>query len=255
MLRLACLALLLLPAFAAAQDKDPIRERFEKFVDDGELPGAVLLVGTKDKNVYDCVTGMANFADRISMERTTLFRIASMTKPITAVAIMMLADEGKLSVEDAVEKHLPEFKGQDAGRGERQGFDHTEEAEAPHHAARLADAHLGDGQLPRGLGRPVYEAELHARRSDHRRLAGAARARARRSEWSYNNPGIDTLGRIVEVAIGNELREVPADAHLRSARHERFDLLPDRGAGEKRRPHLRRSRMASLSRRRTVCSM
>ena len=55
------------------------------------------------------------------MTKDTLFRIASMTKPITAIGIMILADEGKLSPDDDVAKHLPEFKGQmlvaDRGQG------------------------------------------------------------------------------------------------------------------------------------------
>ena len=46
------------------------------------------------------------------MRSDTLFRIASMTKPITAIGIMILVDEGKLAVDDPVEKHLPEFRGQ-----------------------------------------------------------------------------------------------------------------------------------------------
>ena len=46
------------------------------------------------------------------MEKDTLFRIASMTKPITAIGIMILVDEGKLSPDDDVAKHLPEFTGQ-----------------------------------------------------------------------------------------------------------------------------------------------
>ena len=211
MLRFVCFALLVFPAFAAAQDKDPIRDRFVKFGADGELSGAVVLVGTKDKIVYEGATGMANFKDRIPMEKSTLFRIASMTKPITAIAIMMLADEGKLSVEDAVEKHLPEFKDQKVLseflynplklKGDLPKHYELKSPKRPITLRDLLTHTSGLGNYPAGL------ADLYTKRNYT--LAEATIAvsqvplvREPGVEWSYNNPGIDTLGRIVEVASG-----------------------------------------------------
>ena len=197
MLRIACLALLLLPAFAGAQD---IRTRFDKFVADGELSGAVLLVGSKDGVKLHEAVGQANLADKTPMEKTTLFRIASMTKPITAIAVMMLVDEGKLSVEDAVEKHLPEFKGQMLI-----GLQNKElTLKKPKRPITLRDllTHTsGMGQYPPGL------AELYTKRNYTLSEATIAVSqvplvREAGEAWSYNNPGIDTLGRIVEVASG-----------------------------------------------------
>jgi CubicO group peptidase (beta-lactamase class C family) len=201
MLRIACFALLLVPAFAAAQDKDPIRDRFVKFGADGELSGAVVLVGTKDKILYAGATGMANFKDRIPMEKSTLFRIASMTKPITAIAIMMLVDEGKLSVDDAVEKHLPVFKGQMLVAAKDKESTTLKKPTRPITLRDLLTHTSGMGQYPAGL------ADLYTKRNYT--LAEATIAvsqvplvREPSVEWSYNNPGIDTLGRIVEVASG-----------------------------------------------------
>jgi CubicO group peptidase (beta-lactamase class C family) len=201
MLRIACFALLLVPAFAAAQDKDPIRDRFVKFGADGELSGAVVLVGTKDKILYAGATGMANFKDRIPMEKSTLFRIASMTKPITAIAIMMLVDEGKLSVDDAVEKHLPVFKGQMLVAAKDKESTTLKKPTRPITLRDLLTHTSGMGQYPAGL------ADLYTKRNYT--LAEATIAvsqvplvREPGVEWSYNNPGIDTLGRIVEVASG-----------------------------------------------------
>jgi CubicO group peptidase (beta-lactamase class C family) len=57
-------------------------------------------------------TGLADREAQKPMRTDSLFWIASMTKPITATAVLMLQDEGKLSVEDPVEKYLPEFKNQ-----------------------------------------------------------------------------------------------------------------------------------------------
>ncbi len=199
MFRIACLALLLIPAFAAAADADPIRDRFVKFGHDGELAGAVVLVGTKDKILYEGATGMANFADHVQMQKSTLFRIASMTKPITAIAIMMLADEGKLSVEDAVEKHLPEFKGQMLVAAKDKESMTLKQPKRPITLRDLLTHTSGMGQYPAGI------ADLYTKRNYT--LAEATIAvsqvplvREPGEEWSYNNPGIDTLGRIVEVA-------------------------------------------------------
>jgi len=201
MLRSATLLLLVLPAFAAAQGKNPLRDRFVKFGDDGELSGAVLLVGTKDKIAYDCVTGMANLADKTPMRKSTLFRIASMTKPITALAIMMLVDEGKLSVEDAVEKHLPEFKGQMLVAAKDKETTALKRPKRPITLRDLLTHTSGMGNYPAGL------ADLYTKRNFT--LAEATIAvsqvplvREPGEAWSYNNPGIDTLGRIVEVASG-----------------------------------------------------
>lgn len=76
------------------------------------ISGAVALVETREgKTVVNC-SGYADIANKKPMSPRTLFWIASRTKPITAVAVLMLQDEGKLNVEDAVEKYLPEFKKQ-----------------------------------------------------------------------------------------------------------------------------------------------
>src|SRR5205814_596978 len=110
-----CLFVLSLSALAAAQPagkSEALRATVQKFVDDGELPGVVTFVGNKDGVIDVQVLGLADLEKKAPMRRDTLFRIASMTKPITALAVMQLVEEGKVNVEDPVEKYLPEFKGQ-----------------------------------------------------------------------------------------------------------------------------------------------
>ena len=86
--------------------------QLQPLVDRHSLAGAVLLVSSKDR-VLDLETvGYADIAAKKPMRTDNLFWIASMNKPITATALMMLVDEGKVNVEDPVEKYLPEFKGQ-----------------------------------------------------------------------------------------------------------------------------------------------
>ena len=101
----------LLPAVSPAQDLPfgGIKPAMQKFVDDGDLAGAVTLVGNKDGILSHETVGQRDLADKSPMRKDALFRIASMTKPITAIAIMILVDEGKLSPDDDVAKHLPEF--------------------------------------------------------------------------------------------------------------------------------------------------
>ena len=199
MLRSACLALLVFPAFAWAED--PIRDRFVQFGADGDLAGAVVIVGTKDKIVYEGATGMANSADRIPMEPSTLFRIASMTKPITAIAVMMLVDEGKLSVDDAVEKLLPEFKDQMLIAAKDKDTTTLKKPKRPITVRDLLTHTSGLANYPSGL------ADLYTKRN--RTISEATIAVSQLpltfepgTKWSYCNSGIDTLGRIVEVASG-----------------------------------------------------
>lgn len=75
----------------------------------GAVAGVVTLVVNRDGVVYAGVAGKQDVARTVEMSVDTIFRIASMTKPITSVAIMMLAEEGKLALDDPVAKFLPQF--------------------------------------------------------------------------------------------------------------------------------------------------
>ena len=78
-------------------------------VDTGKIPGSVLTIVTDGSIVYSEAEGMADIEDEIQMGQHHIFRMASMTKPVTSVAVLMLAEEGKLSVNDPVSKFIPEF--------------------------------------------------------------------------------------------------------------------------------------------------
>ena len=75
-----------------------------------DLAGAVTLVARKGKVVHFAAHGSTDFEANKPMRTDTLFRMASMTKPITAVAVLMLMEEGKLMLSDPVSKFIPEFK-------------------------------------------------------------------------------------------------------------------------------------------------
>lgn len=82
------------------------------FVDKHELAGAVALVADKSKVLSVESVGFADIGGEKAMKADSVFWIASQSKPMTAVAVMILVDEGKISLDDPIEKYLPEFRGQ-----------------------------------------------------------------------------------------------------------------------------------------------
>jgi CubicO group peptidase (beta-lactamase class C family) len=84
-------------------------QRLHKHVDDGKLPGTFVRVIKDGKVVYNDAYGMIDVANNKPIQENSLYRIFSMTKPITAVAIMTLYDQGKLQLDDKVSKYIPEF--------------------------------------------------------------------------------------------------------------------------------------------------
>jgi len=144
-------------------------------------------VVTKDKVVHLETTGLADIAAQKPMRPDSLFWIASMTKPVTAVAILMLQDEGKLNVADLIAKHIPEFaslktpSGQPANLTIAQALTHTSGlGEAPEPGAR--NAHTLAELIPLFLAAPMqYEPG---------------------TKWRYTQSGINVAARIVEMASG-----------------------------------------------------
>jgi len=203
----ALLALFGWVAAAVGAELDParlaaIRPRMQQFVDRGEIAGAVTLVGRRDRVVSLEAVGYRDLAAKAPMQPDTMFRIASMTKPITAAGIMILVDERKLSIEDPVEKHLPEFRGiQVVLKRSKEGVILAK----PSRPITVRDLLTHTSGMPGGL--PPELADLYLKRD--RTLAEAVRAFAKRpldfepgTKWAYCNVGIDTLGRIIEVASG-----------------------------------------------------
>lgn len=176
-----------LPAFAEVPQLPGIGNAMQELISKHEIAGAVTVVVTKDKVVHLESTGFADVATKKPVSPDTLFWIASMTKPITGAAILMLQDEGKLNVADPVAKYLPEFanlkspSGKPANLTITQILTHTSglgEATGPaaQQAKTLADL------VPLWLAAPMqYE-------------PGA--------KWQYCQSGINAGARIVEVVSG-----------------------------------------------------
>jgi CubicO group peptidase (beta-lactamase class C family) len=83
---------------------------FKNDVDKGAIPGTVVLIARKGKVAYYETTGFQDRENKIPMARNSIFRVASMSKPFTSLAAMMLAEEGKIQLAYPVSRYLPEFK-------------------------------------------------------------------------------------------------------------------------------------------------
>jgi CubicO group peptidase (beta-lactamase class C family) len=201
LLRHPCLALLAAALVSASfASPTPIAQRMKAFVDDGTISGAVTLVATHDRVLSLDVVGQADVANRKPMRADSLFWIASMTKPVAAVAVLMLQDEGKLNVEDPVEKYLPEFKNQWLTK---EKSSNTVTLVRPVRPITIRDllthtSGLGDVPSPRPNA-TLAELVLAYAQQPLRFPPG--------SKWEYCNSGINTLGRIVEVVSGQKIEK------------------------------------------------
>jgi CubicO group peptidase (beta-lactamase class C family) len=101
-----------LPAASPSMDARgaaAISDFLRSAVSRGDVPGVVVIVVSPDRTLYHEAFGRMN-AQGAAMQKDTIFNIASMTKAITSLGVMMLVDEGKLGLDDEVSKYLPEFK-------------------------------------------------------------------------------------------------------------------------------------------------
>jgi len=87
-----------------------VHETIQRHIDAGDITGAVTLVASRGRLVHLEAHGLMDLASKRPMAKDSIFRIMSMTKPVTAVAVMMMEEQGKLRLTDPVSKYLPEFK-------------------------------------------------------------------------------------------------------------------------------------------------
>jgi CubicO group peptidase (beta-lactamase class C family) len=187
--------------YGASSIKSPedITGVLQPFVDHHTIPGAVTLVATKDEILSINAVGYADLAERRPMRADSLFWIASQSKSMTAAALMMLVDEGKVNTEDPVEKYLPEFKGQMYVAEKDQ--DHVL-LKKPGHPIRIREILSHSSGLP--FSSPIERPTL-----DALTLCEAVRSYAMSpldsdpgTKYNYSNAGINTAGRIIEVVSG-----------------------------------------------------
>src|SRR6266436_3195566 len=88
---------------------DKVGDYIKNEIARGKIPGAIVLIQQHGKPVYFEKFGVRDVATKLPMTDDTIFRLYSMSKPITSVAAMMLVDDGKLRLDDPVSKYIPAF--------------------------------------------------------------------------------------------------------------------------------------------------
>ena len=177
-----------------------VRAAVEPFIDAGEIAGAVTLVARKGEIVSFETMGVSDLATGREMQKSDLFWIASMTKPMAGAALMMLVEEGKLSVDDLVETHLPEFKDQWMIA---EKSDNEMTLKKPSQKISVLDilthtAGVPNTDEPRGH---TSLTELTAMVSQQPLEFEPG------SRWKYSTAGTNTVGRIVEVVSGQPFED------------------------------------------------
>jgi len=186
-----------------------IARSLRPFVDSHTLAGAVTLVASRDGILSLEVVGFADIAAGRPMQKDSLFWIASMSKPMTAAALMMLVDEGKVNVEDPVEKYLPEFRGQMLAV--EQDADHVL-LRRPARPITVRDILTHTSGLPFG-SRVEHHIDAFPLRVAVLTYALTPLKFAPGSKYEYSNAGINTAGRLAKSykpnAANTGLEETP----------------------------------------------
>ncbi|MCC6354034.1 MAG: beta-lactamase family protein, partial [Verrucomicrobiae bacterium] len=223
---LAPLSLLLALAAPApiAATQPSIAPNLQPFVDSGTLAGAVVLVADTNGVLALETVGWMDVAGKRPMRTDCLFWIASQSKPITAAALMILVDEGKVSTDDPVEKYLPEFK--DLWVAAESDKDHVL-LKRPRHPILVREILSHTSGLP-------FKSPLEQPTLDLFPLEARVRSYAMMpllfepgTQSKYSNAGINTAARIVEVVAGMPFEKFLDDRILKPLGMKDTTFWPD----------------------------
>lgn len=169
----------------AAPELPGVAAAMQKHVDAGVISGAVTIVITPEEVLHSAATGFSNRETDRAMRPDALFEIKSMTKPVTAVALLQLQEAGKLHVDDLVSKHIPGFAALKTPSGK---------------PANLTISHLmthtsGLGEGGRNIPAPDLATLVKRALIDKMQFEPGAK-------WKYCQSGINTAGRIIEIVSG-----------------------------------------------------
>ena len=207
-----------------------ISQMIQRRIAAGDIAGAVTIVARKGKVAHLSAQGVMDLSTKQPMTAASMFRIASMTKPVVGVAVMMMVEEGKLRLNDPVSRYIPEFRGMKVavaqpaggqaggaqpggGRGTEPRF-YTVPAQREITLKDLLTHVSGLGSGPMGNSDIAKVARKEGEKlADYiPRLGGTALEFQPGSRWTYSpGAGFETLGRIVEIASG-----MPLDRFVRT---------------------------------------
>jgi CubicO group peptidase (beta-lactamase class C family) len=199
-----------------------IRTAFQTDVDKGVIPGAVILIARRHKVAYFDAVGFQNRENKDVMKTNAIFRIASMSKPLACVAVMMLVEEGKIQLLDPVSRYLPEMKNlqvgvekSNDGTGNRELILESAQREMTIQDLLRHTSGLTYGIFGKSL---VKQAYLGANLLDPNqtlaefvsKIAKLPLAHQPGTTWDYSH-STDVLGRVVEVVSGQNFDQFVAD--------------------------------------------
>ena len=192
-----------------------IGEFFRKQIADNKIPGAIVLIQQHGKPVYKQFFGVRDPDTQAPMTDDTIFRLHSMTKPITSFAAMMLVDEGRLKLDDPVSKYIPSFASVKVGV-EKKLDDGQKSLEivAPERPITIRDLLLhtsgitygfyGDSMVRRAYGNAqIYNGDFDNKEFADR-IAQLPLEHQPGTLWDYGH-STDILGRVIEVVSGKSL--------------------------------------------------
>ena len=195
-----CLTTFLLTPRAEAQQTEPkktpkrkppaieeVSKTLQHFVDSEVISGAVTLVAHQGKVIHLSGVGLSDIERKKKMSTRHIFAIASMTKPVVATGLMILEEEGLLSLDDKVSKYLPEFASLKLKDGESPSREITIR-DAITHTSGLTGSQRFEGSLAEGVNK----------------LANRPLAFEPGTKWQYS-PGLNICGRIVEIVSEQRL--------------------------------------------------
>jgi CubicO group peptidase (beta-lactamase class C family) len=198
------LAIALIAQQSPAAEPSKLSTATQPYVDKQELAGAVMLVANKDKVLATEAVGFADVAAKKPMRTDAMFWIASQSKPITATALMILVDEGKVNIDDPVEKHLPQFKGQMfvAEKDENHIL-----LKKPSHPITVKNilSHTSGLPFSSGIEKPTLDRFPLADRVNS--YAMVPLDFDPDTKYQYSNAGINTAARIIEVVAGQRFEQ------------------------------------------------
>ena len=194
-----CIVIVACPPQLCAQDDKSVAKALQPFVDSHSLAGAVTLAANRDNVLSLDAVGFADVAGGKPMKTDAIFWIASQSKPITATALMMLVDEGKVKLDEPVEKYLPEFRSQ--WLVAEQGKDRLL-LKKPQHpiTVRHLLSHTSGMPFKSAMEEPTLD--LLPLRDAVRSYAMTPLQTEPGAKYQYSNAGINTAGRIIEVVSG-----------------------------------------------------
>ncbi len=184
-----------------------INEMLQRHIDAGQLTGAVTAIARRGKVAHLSAQGVMDLDSKRPMTPGTMFRIASMTKPVIGVAVMMMVEEGRLRLTDPVARFIPEFRGMKVGAERVPAQREITIEDLLSHVSGLGSGPVSTADIAK-----IARKDGETLAQYIPRLGTTTLEFQPGSRWAYSpGAGFETLGRVIEIASG-----LPLDRFFRT---------------------------------------